>query len=70
MPKTNANPKNRQGAGERERPRCGTAGPEMKQAMAEMLALCSCGSEMMAKMAGLMGGWGPSKPAEPTHEKP
>jgi len=70
MSKTNANPQSQLGAGERERPQRESAGPEMKQAMAQMMAHCSCGPEMMMKMAGLMGGCGPSKPAEPTQETP
>jgi hypothetical protein len=69
MSKTNANPQSQLGAGERERPQRGSAGPEMKQAMAQMMAHCSCGPRMM-KMAGLMGGGGPSKPAEPNQETP
>ena len=70
MCKTNANPQSQLGAGERERSDRESAGPEMKQAMAQMMANCPCGPEMMAKMAGLMGGCGPSKPAEPTQQKP
>lgn len=46
------------------------SGSGMKQGMAQMMANCSCGPEMMAKMAGLMGGCGPSKGAEPAKEKP
>ena len=68
MSKTNANPKSPLGAGERERPQRGSAGLEMKHAMAEMMARCSCRSEMMMEMAGLVGGCGPSTPAEPTRE--
>lgn len=67
---TNAKAQSQPGAEERERPHQGGAGPEMKQAMAQMMTHCACGPEMMAKMAGLVGGCGPSKPAEPTQEKP
>lgn len=70
MSKTDTNPQSELGAGERKPSDCESAGPEMKQAMAQMMANCPCGPEMMAKMASLMGGCSPSQPTEPTQEKP
>lgn len=57
------------GAGERRRP--GQESPEahMKQTMAEMMANCHCGPDMMKEMARLMGCCGPSAPREPTQDK-
>ncbi len=69
MSTTNENPKRERGAGEPDRPERGCASGETKRAMAGMMGHCGCGPEMMAKMADLMGGGGPSKPAEATDER-
>ena len=58
------------GAGQQDQPQGEHPGSGMKQAMAQMMANCPCGPGMMEKMAGLMSGCGPSKPAEPAKEKP
>jgi hypothetical protein len=66
---TNASAESPIGTGEREAPHREGAGPGMRQTMAQMMAHC-CGSETMARIAALMGGCGPSKPAEPAPKKP
>jgi hypothetical protein len=57
------------GAGEGRGPGHESPGADMKQAMAEMMANCHCGPDMMRKMVRLIGGCGPSKSGEPTQGK-
>ena len=57
------------GAGERKRPTQESPEVDIKQTMAQMMANCHCGPDMMKKMARLMGCCGPIAPGEPTQDK-
>jgi hypothetical protein len=57
------------GAGARKRPRQESPAADMKQTMAEMMANCHCGPDMVRKMVRVMGRCGPSTPGKPAQEK-